>query len=97
MKSNWPLGRHALIGSLIIAHVWGSMLMLAVLTGSDNNTISDMFGTVGGMIFSTLGVLVGGKAFKDFIPIMANRGAAKAPEEEFDVIDPENNNRRPLD
>ena len=66
----WQLGRQAMIGSLIVAHIWGTLLIVAVLRGSPNSVIGDMFSSVGFMIFSILGVLVGGKAWKDFAPYM---------------------------
>ena len=75
MDKGWILGRRALIYSLVIAHLWGTLLVVAVLRGSQNSIIGDMFATVGFMIFSTLGVLVGGKAWKDFAPYV--RGEKK--------------------
>lgn len=76
----WLLGRQAMIGSLIVAHIWGTLLIVAVLRGSPNSVIGDMFASVGFMIFSILGVLVGGKAWKDFAPFM-NRGQTQKTEE----------------
>lgn len=67
----WTLGRRAMIGSLIVAHIWGTLLVMAVMGGKTDSVIGDMFSTVGFMIFSVLGVLVGGKAWKDFAPHMA--------------------------
>lgn len=64
----WRIGRMAMIGSLVMAHIWGTMLVVAVMKGKDISIIGDMFATVGFMIFSTLGVLVGGKAWKDYLP-----------------------------
>ena len=64
MKHGWVIGRQAMLGSLVVAHVWGSCLVWAVaFNGRDGLTISAMFEAVGFMIFSTLAVLVGGKAW----------------------------------
>lgn len=65
----WPLGTRAMIGSLLMAHIWGSLLILAVFMGKEGPVIGQMFEGVGFMIFTTLGVLVGGKAWKDFAPL----------------------------
>lgn len=68
-KQGWLLGRYALVGSLCIAHLWGSVLLLAVLRGRDSPIISQMFDSIGWLIFTTLAVLVGGKAWKEFAPL----------------------------
>ena len=65
----WTIGRKSLIGSLVIAHVWGTVLVIAVLRGRESLVIAQMFEAIGFMIFSTLAVLVGGKAWKDFAPM----------------------------
>lgn len=65
-ERKWLLGRKAMVGSLIVAHAWGTLLIISVLLGKTTSIIGDMFSTVGFMIFSTLGVLVGGKGWKDF-------------------------------
>ena len=65
----WTVGRRAMIGSLVMAHVWGSLLIVAVFMGKESDVIGRMFEGVGFMIFTTLGVLVGGKAWKDFAPM----------------------------
>jgi hypothetical protein len=65
----WTVGRRAMIGSLVMAHVWGSLLIVAVFMGKESDVIGRMFEGVGFMIFTTLGVLVGGKAWKDFAPL----------------------------
>lgn len=65
----WPLGRYALIGSLFVAHVWGTVLLFAVWHGKDSPIIAQMFDSISWMIFTTLAVLVGGKAWKEFAPM----------------------------
>lgn len=75
----WNLGRTAMVGSLVVAHIWGSLLIVAVLRGTANSVIGDMFSSIGFMIFSILGVMVGGKAWKDFAPYM--RGNETTTEE----------------
>lgn len=75
----WRIGRFAMIGSLVMAHIWGTMLIVAVMKGREMSVIGDMFATVGFMIFSTLGVLVGGKAWKDYLPY-ARPGVQKTEE-----------------
>lgn len=65
----WWLGRYALLGSLCMAHLWGSVLLLAVLRGRDSPVIAQMFDSIGWLIFTTLAVLVGGKAWKEFAPL----------------------------
>lgn len=77
MTKGWILGQRALIGSLVMAHVWGSLLVVAVYLGKDSDVIGRMFESIGFMIFSTLGVLVGGKAWKDFAPL--KWGASESP------------------
>ena len=52
--------------SLACAHVWGTLLIVAVFLGKDSAIIGEMFEAVGWMIFTTLGILVGGKGWKDF-------------------------------
>jgi len=79
----WILGRQAMIGSLVVAHIWGTLLVIAVLRGSPNSVIGDMFSTVGFMIFSVLGVLVGGKAWKDFAPLMSRNQTQKTEETSY--------------
>lgn len=70
MTQGWTVGRRAMIGSLVVAHIWGFMLVWAVaFDGRESLVISGMFEAVGFMIFSTLAVLVGGKAWKDFAPM----------------------------
>ncbi len=87
----WTLGRKAMAGSLIVAHIWGTALVFAVLKGSPNSVIGDMFSSVGFMIFSILGVMVGGKAWKDFAPYMNRNTSTKedkngtAPDAEKDM------------
>ena len=71
-NESWTLGRWAMIGSLIVAHIWGTLLVLAVLRGSETSVIGDMFASVGFMIFSTLGILVGGKGWKEFAAMRWN-------------------------
>jgi hypothetical protein len=66
---SWTLGTRAMIGSLVMAHIWGSLLILAVYMGKEGLVIGQMFEGVGFMIFTTLGVLVGGKAWKEFAPM----------------------------
>ena len=68
-KEHWRLGRNAMVGSLIVAHIWGTALVIAALMGRESSILSDMFDTIGFMIFTTLAVLVGGKAWKEFAPI----------------------------
>lgn len=76
MTQGWTIGRRAMIGSLVIAHIWGSMLVYSVTFGDrDSLIISGMFEAVGFMIFSTLGILVGGKAWKDFAPMRWGSGS----------------------
>lgn len=70
----WSLGRKAMVGSLLVAHLWGTLLIISVLRGNNASVIGDMFSSVGFMIFSTLGVLVGGKAWKDFAPYLGSDG-----------------------
>lgn len=67
--NNWKMGRYAMGGSLLFAHVWGTMLVYAVMQGRESLVIGSMFEAVGFMIFSTLAVMVGGKAWKDFAPM----------------------------
>jgi len=62
----WTLGRRAMIGSLVVLHVWGSALVWAVLNGREAVVIGDMFAAVCFGIFGTLATLVGGKGWKDF-------------------------------
>lgn len=69
-----------MIGSLVVAHLWGTMLVAAVLRGNTAPVIGDMFSAVGFMIFSTLGVLVGGKAWKDFSPYFTAEHPRKTEE-----------------
>lgn len=65
-SSSWRLGRVAMGWSLACAHAWGTLLVLAVYFGKDSAIIGEMFDAVGWMIFTTLGILVGGKGWKDF-------------------------------
>jgi len=69
-EQGWTLGRKAMVGNLITSHIWGTFLVLAAIKGNTSQVISDMFASCGFIIFSTLGVLVGGKAWKDFMPYM---------------------------
>ena len=64
--ASWSLGRKAMIGSLIIAHIWGTLLIVAVLQGRDTAVIGSIFDAVAFSIFTTLGILVGGKGWKEF-------------------------------
>lgn len=65
-RDTWLLGRRAMGWSLACAHVWGTLLIVAVFSGKDSAIIGEMFEAVGWMIFTTLGILVGGKGWKDF-------------------------------
>lgn len=65
----WVLGRRAMNGSLIVAHIWGTMLIIAVMKGRESLVIGSMFEAVAFMIFSILAVMVGGKAWKEFAPL----------------------------
>lgn len=87
MNQGWTIGRHAMIGSLVMAHIWGSMLVYSVTFGGrDSLIISGMFEAVGFMIFSTLGILVGGKAWKDFAPMRwGSKASATQAETEVKV------------
>lgn len=63
----WMMGRVSMLSSLFIAHIWGTALVWAAAFGDkDSSIISDMFASIGFMIFTTLGILVGGKGWKDF-------------------------------
>lgn len=62
----WQLGRRAMIGTLILGAAWGSIMVLAVLFGREASVIGDMFAGVVAMMVTTLGVLVGGKGWKEF-------------------------------
>lgn len=65
----WVLGRRAMVSSLIVSHVWGTILIIAVLQGHEGGVISTMFEAVCWQIFATMAVLVGGKAWKEFAPL----------------------------
>jgi hypothetical protein len=82
---NWPLGSRAMIGSLVIAHIWGTALVVAVFMGKESLVIGQMFEGVGFMIFTTLGVLVGGKAWKDFAPMKWGSGGTVITQTETKV------------
>lgn len=62
----WTLGRRAMVGSLVVLHIWGSALIIAVMRGREAVVIGDMFSAVCFGIFGTLATLVGGKGWKDF-------------------------------
>jgi hypothetical protein len=66
MDKPWTLGRIALAGSLLIGWVWGTMLIVAMMNGRESLVLSDVFSSVCLLIFSVLGVLTGGKSWKDF-------------------------------
>lgn len=86
MTQGWTVGRRAMIGSLVIAHIWGTLLVYAVVfKGRDSLIVSSMFEAVGFMIFSTLAVLVGGKAWKDFAPMRWGDSATIRKTEETTV------------
>lgn len=68
-KEAWILGRRVMIVSLVIAHLWGTMLIVAVMKGRESLVIGSMFEAVAFMIFSILAVMVGGKAWKEFAPL----------------------------
>lgn len=72
-NARWRLGRYALLGSLLVAHLWGTLLLLAVWRGNQSSVVADMFATVAWMIFTTLAVLVGGKAWKEFVPLKGQK------------------------
>jgi hypothetical protein len=63
------LGRRAMIWSLVTAHLWGTVLVAAAWRGRCTEVCGGMFASVCFMIFTTLGVLVGGKAWKEFAPL----------------------------
>jgi len=66
MQKKWILGRAAMVGTLILGGVWGSIMVLAVLFGREASVIGDMFAGVVALMVTTLGVLVGGKGWKDY-------------------------------
>lgn len=68
-KDSWVFGRYAMAGSLFVAHIWGTMLVWAVMNDKQGLVIGSMFEAVAFMIFSILAVMVGGKAWKDFAPL----------------------------
>ena len=68
-EQSWMLGRRALVWSLVAAHLWGTVLIIAVLRGREGSVVGTMFDAVCFLIFSTLAVLVGGKAWKEFAPL----------------------------
>lgn len=79
---NKALAHKSMVVSLVIAHIWGSILMWAVFEGRESTVIGNMFDTVAFMIFSTLLVLLGDKAWKDFLPLkMIEAGTVRKTEE----------------
>lgn len=78
----WAVRNLALVVALGFALGWGTTLVIAVYRGRESLIISGMFESVGMMIFSTLAVLVGGKAWRDFMPIkFGGTGGAPPPPE----------------
>lgn len=63
---SWTLGRRAMVGTLVLGAVQGSVLVIAVLMGRDANVIGDMFAGVCALMVTTLAVLVGGKGWKEY-------------------------------
>ncbi len=78
----WVMGRVAMLSSLMVAHLWGSFIVWAACFGSGASVLSDMFSSVGFMIFSILAILVGGKGWKDFANMKYGSGATDAKNEE---------------
>lgn len=64
----WTLGRNALIGTLIVQHVWATLLVLAVLRGNSASVVGDMFAASTMGIAANLALLLGGKAWKSWLP-----------------------------
>ena len=69
MSNKWILGRAMMVSTLLVAFIWGSMLVMAACNGRESSVISTMFDAVCFLIFTTLAVLVGGKAWKTFAPM----------------------------
>ncbi len=65
----WNLGRRALVFTLAVFIVWGTLLVVAVLNGRSANVIGDMFAGICWGLIGNLAVLVGGKAAKTFSQI----------------------------
>lgn len=72
-NKRWQLGRYALLGSLLVAHLWGSLLLLAVWRGNQSTALPQLFDSISWLIFTTLAVLVGGKAWKEFLPLKGQK------------------------
>jgi len=62
----WTLGRNAMVGTLWAAWLCMFMLIYAIIKGRDASVMGDAFAALSFIIFSTLGVMVGGKGWKDF-------------------------------
>lgn len=62
-------GRKLLLYSVVILHVWGSILVWAVYNGKDGDVIADMFHAIGLSIVACLGVLSGEKGLLRFIEL----------------------------
>lgn len=69
MKGPWKFGQQAMMVSLVFNHVWGTMLIFAVMNGKDSLVVANMFEAVGFSIGWILMVLVAGKGWKEFAPL----------------------------
>jgi hypothetical protein len=87
MGKKWILGRSAMIGTLVLGGVWGSIMVLAVLFGREASVIGDMFAGVVAMIVTTLGVLVGGKGWKDYTEYRNGRKGIEADGNDSKISD----------
>lgn len=80
-RGEWAVRNFAVGTTLAFMLGWGTMLVAAVVFyGRESLIVSGMFDTVGLMIFSTVGVFVGGKlvsgrGLREFLP-----GKARAPD-----------------
>lgn len=62
-------GRKAMLWSVIVLHVWGTILVWTVYKGGTGQVIADMFHAIGISIVACLAVLAGDKSLLRFIDL----------------------------
>ena len=60
-------GRKAMIWSVVVLHIWGTILVWTVYKGGTGQVIADMFHAIGISIVACLAVLSGDKGLMKFV------------------------------
>lgn len=81
MSSQWKVGHKALLGSLLVYHAWGTVLVVAVYNGREGLTVQGMFDALCAGITWGLAILIAGKGWDKFAPLKWGAGAPAAETE----------------